>query len=278
MGKKKCPDCPECMPEWLAAFGDLMSLLLCFFVLLLSMSSMDAKKVSEAIGSLAGAMSVLEGGTKTEISKQRIQESTPISEQDETNEIVNRVTEAIQETNEMQQKGKGPSVSLEESQDGFVIQMPASLLFREGSAKIDNEDGLLFLKRIALIVEQLPNEVEVSVRGHTDNSNPSTNSPYRDNWELSSARAISVLQELLIDGIIPERLHAAGFAQFRPVASNATSEGREKNRRVELHFFGVKSEKKGEVESTVLDQGGGGATGAPAAPSPALDTPAAVVQ
>ncbi|MBD3799001.1 MAG: flagellar motor protein MotB, partial [Epsilonproteobacteria bacterium] len=68
MGKKKCPDCPECMPEWLAAFGDLMSLLLCFFVLLLSMSSMDAKKVSEAIGSLAGAMSVLEGGEKTEIS------------------------------------------------------------------------------------------------------------------------------------------------------------------------------------------------------------------
>lgn len=69
MGKKKCPDCEKCLPAWLAAFGDLMSLLLCFFVLLLSMSSMDAKKISEAIGSLSGAMSVLEGGIKTEISK-----------------------------------------------------------------------------------------------------------------------------------------------------------------------------------------------------------------
>lgn len=275
MGKNKCPDCPECMPEWLAAFGDLMSLLLCFFVLLLSMSSMDAKKVSEAIGSLAGAMSVLEGGTKTEISKQRIQESTPIQSQEETNEIVNRVTEAVMETNEMQQKGKGPSVSLEESQDGFVIQLPASLLFREGSAKIENEDALLFLKRIALIVEELPNDVEVSVRGHTDDSQPGRNSPYRDNWELSSARAISVLQELIIDGILPERMHAAGFAQYRPIASNATPEGREKNRRVELHFFGVKVDKKTAINNALEDKGLMGATmGEQPVTAPALDTPA----
>lgn len=281
MGKKKCPDCPECMPEWLAAFGDLMSLLLCFFVLLLSMSSMDAKKVSEAIGSLAGAMSVLEGGVKTEVSKQRIQESTPIESQDETSETVNLVNEAVAEMNEMKEKGKGPSVTLEESQDGFVIQLPASLLFREGSAKIEEEDALLFLKRIAMIVEQLPNEVEVSVRGHTDDSVPGRNSPYRDNWELSSARAISVLQELMIDGIMPERLHAAGFSQYRPLTTNATAEGREKNRRVELHFFGVKSDKKPAAEKNILDQ-----TGLSATPNateavgaaPALDVPATPVQ
>lgn len=280
---KKCPDCPECMPEWLAAFGDLMSLLLCFFVLLLSMSSMDAKKVSEAIGSLAGAMSVLEGGSKTEISKQRIQESTPIETQSESSEMVNRITEAISESNEMREKGKGPSVSLEESQDGFVIQLPASLLFKEGSAKIENEDALLFLKRIALIVGELPNDVEVSVRGHTDDTSPGRNSPYRDNWELSTARAIAVLEELMIDGIMPERLHAAGFSQYRPIASNATPEGREKNRRVELHFFGTKSAKKTAIEKTVLDQPadtGAAAEAAPAAANgnvgeaPALDTPA----
>jgi chemotaxis protein MotB len=281
MGKKKCPDCPECMPEWLAAFGDLMSLLLCFFVLLLSMSSMDAKKVSEAIGSLAGAMSVLEGGIKTEISKQRIQESTPVESKSESSEIVNRVTEAVAEMNEMKEKGKGPSVSLEESQDGFVIQLPASLLFKEGSAKIDDEDAILFLKRIAMIVDELPNEVEVSVRGHTDDTTPGRNSPFRDNWELSSARAIAVLEELMIDGIMPERLHAAGFAQYRPIASNATAEGRDKNRRVELHFFGTKSNKKPEVEKTILDQAGINATPNPpevAGEAPALDVPATPIQ
>lgn len=281
MGKKKCPDCPECMPEWLAAFGDLMSLLLCFFVLLLSMSSMDAKKVSEAIGSLAGAMSVLEGGVKTEISKQRIQESTPVEAQSETDESVNRMAEAVAEMNEMKEKGKGPSVSLEESQDGFVIQLPASLLFKEGSAKIEDQDALLFLKRIAMIVDELPNDVEVSVRGHTDDSTPGRNSPFRDNWELSTARAISVLEELMIDGIMPARLHAAGFAQYRPIASNATEEGREKNRRVELHFFGTKVDKKPIVENTILDRTG---TAAPlnaaenVGVAPALDVPVTPTQ
>ncbi len=254
MAKNKCPECEECLPAWLAAFGDLMSLLLCFFVLLLSMSSMDAKKISEAIGSLAGAMSVLEGGTKTEISKQRIQESTPIESRDETSEQVNRVAAAIADANEMMKKGHGEAISLEESQDGFVIHLPASLLFKTGSAKIENEDALLFLKRIALIIDQLPNDIDVSAQGHTDDQKPGKNSPYKDNWELSVARSISVLQELILDGVSPKRISAAGYGKYRPLATNATKQGRAKNRRVELHFYGAKTDKKGDVSSTVLDK------------------------
>ncbi|MBW6487674.1 flagellar motor protein MotB [Sulfurimonas sp.] len=252
--KTKCPPCERCLPNWLAAFGDLMSLLLCFFVLLLSMSSMDAKKVSEAIGSLSGAMSVLEGGIKTEVSKRRIQESTPIESTDETSEQVNRITAAMKEINEMTAEGQGPSVSLEEAQDGFVIELPASLLFKSGSATIQNDDALLFLKRIALIIGELPNETLVSVRGHTDNEGPSSKSPYKDNWELSSARAISVLQELLLDGVDPKRISAAGYGEFSPKATNVTESGREKNRRVELHFFGANPDDKDKVQQTVLDK------------------------
>ena len=257
MGKQKCPDCEECLPAWLAAFGDLMSLLLCFFVLLLSMSSMDAKKVSEAIGSLAGAMSVLEGGTKTEISKQRIQESTPIENTSETSEAVNRVAQALVEANEMMEKGKGPAVTLEESQEGFVIQLPAELLFKPGSARIENEDIILFLKRIALIIDTLPNDIDVAVRGHTDNHKPGTNSPFKDNWELSSARSISVLQELLRDGVKPERIHASAFAQYRPLSTNMTKEGRAKNRRVELYFYATDTSKKDALKKSVLDSTAG---------------------
>ncbi len=254
MGKKKCPECEQCLPAWLAAFGDLMSLLLCFFVLLLSMSSMDAKKVSEAIGSLSGAMSVLEGGTKTEISKQRIQESTPIESQDETSELVNRVQQAVGDANEMMEKGHGPAVTLEEAQEGFVIELPAALLFKSGSATIENQDALLFLKRVALIIEELPKTMQVSVQGHTDNSNPGAKSPFKDNWELSSARAISVLQELILDGVDPARMSAAGFAQYHPVATNATESGREKNRRVELHFFGAENTEKEQAKQSILDK------------------------
>ena len=254
MGKKKCPECEECLPAWLAAFGDLMSLLLCFFVLLLSMSSMDAKKISEAIGSLSGAMSVLEGGTQTEISKKRMLMSTPIDSQDETSEEVNRIQQAVMDANEMMEKGHGSNISLEEAQEGFVIEMPASLLFKSGSATIESEDALLFLKRVALIVEELPNDTRVSVQGHTDNQHPGENSIFKDNWELSSFRAIAVLQELLKDGVKPNRISASGFAEFKPLATNATESGREKNRRVELHFYGTESKSESKVKQSVLDK------------------------
>ncbi|WP_304543529.1 flagellar motor protein MotB [Sulfurimonas microaerophilic] len=251
--KHKCPECEKCMPAWLAAFGDLMSLLLCFFVLLLSMSSMDAKKISEAIGSLSGAMSVLEGGVKTEISKQRIQESTPIETKDETSQTVNRIQQAIAEANEMVKKEQGPEITLEEAQEGFVIKLPATLLFKPGSATIDNQDALLFLKRMSLLIDEMPNDVEMSVQGHTDDTGPGVNSPFKDNWELSTARAISVLKELVIDGVDPKRMNATGYAEFRPVATNVTRLGREQNRRVELHFFGAKN-KPAKEKNSILDK------------------------
>ena len=249
MGKKKPCDCPKCLPAWLAAFGDLMSLLLCFFVLLLSMSSMDAKKVSEAIGSLSGAMSVLEGGIKTEISRQRVQESTPLENRDESSEQVNRIAASIIEASEMVKQSGGPAVSLEESEDGFVIRLPANMLFKSGSAKIENEDSILFLKRIALIIQEFPNTVEMSVRGHTDDTQPGSNSLFRDNWELSSARALSVLKELTQSGVAKNRIHGAGYGQYRPIATNASKEGREKNRRVDLHFFSMKKSDESKIKS-----------------------------
>jgi chemotaxis protein MotB len=257
MGKKKCPECEECLPAWLAAFGDLMSLLLCFFVLLLSMSSMDAKKVSEAIGSLSGAMSVLEGGTKTEISQQRIQESTPIESQDETSDTVNRIKQAAADANEMMEQTQSPTITVEEAQDGFVIKMPAALLFKPGSATIENQDALLFLKRVALITEELPQDMQVNAQGYTDNTKPGADSPFKDNWELSAARAIAVVHELILDGVAPKRLSATGFAQYSPIATNATAVGREKNRRVELHFYGKKSAEKSKVGKSILDKTAG---------------------
>ncbi|WP_457743790.1 flagellar motor protein MotB [Sulfurimonas sp.] len=257
MAKQKCPECEECLPAWLAAFGDLMSLLLCFFVLLLSMSSMDAKKISEAIGSLSGAMSVLEGGTQTEISKKRMLEATPIDSQDETSETVNRIQQAATDANEMMEKMQTPTITVKEAQDGFVIKLPAALLFKPGSATIENQDALLFLKRIALIIEELPQDMEINAQGYTDNTKPGTDSPFKDNWELSAGRAISVVHELILDGVAPKRLSATGFSQYSPVATNATAIGREKNRRVELHFYGTKKAEKSKISSSILDKAAG---------------------
>ncbi len=255
MGKKQKPcDCPKCLPGWLAAFGDLMSLLLCFFVLLLSMSTMDAKKVQEAIGSLAGALSVLEGGTKTEISRERQQMATPLESQDETsNRVKTAVKKTIVEVNEMLKATGSPQVVLEEAEEGFIIRLPGALLFKPGSAKIENEDAILFLKRIALIIDRLPKNLHINVSGHTDDTMPDKNSPYRDNWELSAARGISVVKELIKDKVDPKRLIASGRAQYAPIASNATPEGRAKNRRVELHFFSIGNKGENSAKKSILD-------------------------
>lgn len=251
--KKKCPDCPPGVPRWIVTFGDMMSLLLVFFILLLSMSSMDTKKVSEAIGSLAGAMSVLEGGKQTEVSPERIQRATPVESQPETVTEVNRVESVIAEINEIIQSQGGQTVTLEEAQDGFIIQMPANLLFRPGSAVIESDDALLFIKRVALMISKMSNDMDIVVRGHTDTMPIPGDSPYKDNWELSTARAVSVVKELINSGVKAARLTAAGHAMFRPITTNATPEGRAQNRRVELHFLSKQKSSQGQVAQGILD-------------------------
>ncbi len=259
MAKKDCPeqDCPKCLPGWLAAFGDLMSLLLCFFVLLLSMSTMDAKKVAEAAASLTGALSVLEGGTKVKVSPERQQETTPIDAEDEQAQKMKTLKRTIVELNEMSKAQEGSKATLEEAENGFMIRLPAKLLFKKGSAKIDDDDALLFLKRIALIIDKLPKDMRVHVIGHTDDSKP-VYSPYEDNWELSAARAISVVKILINNHIEPKLLTACGKAEFDPIASNLTAVGKEKNRRVELYFFSKDEDDEQSVKKSILDKISGG--------------------
>ncbi len=257
---KKCPEveCPRCLPEWLAAFGDLMSLLLTFFVLLLSMSSMNAKKVQEAIGSLAGALGVLEGGTQMQMSREKSTLSGPqqmkiLKSKNIQSSTMQQIQNTINEINEMLKTEGSPDIVLKEAEKGFLLRLPSALLFSPGSAKITNADAILFLKRIALIIQKLPRNITIDAIGYTDNTPPPINSPYKDNWELSTARAVSTIKELIKDGVNPGRLMASGKASFNPIASNATSEGRSKNRRVELYFFSSGSENATEAQKSILD-------------------------
>lgn len=253
MGKKQKPcDCPRCLPGWLQTFGDLMSLLLTFFVLLLSMATFDKKKIQEAIGSLSGALSVLEGGIKTEVSVKRVQQATPIEDTDETDDVVNQLSRTVIEYNEMTNSADGPVISLEESEEGFIIRLPANLLFEPGSAKITNEDATLFIKRITMIIKQLPPDIHVVARGHTDNDQlESVN--FVDNWELSAERGLSVVRELLKAGLDGKKISAAGYGEYEPITTNNTPEGRAKNRRVDLHFFSQNQGSKNQAMQSVLD-------------------------
>lgn len=252
--KNKCDPCPKCPPNWMIQFGDMMSLLLVFFILLLSMSTLDAQKIKEAIGSLASAMSVLEGGTMSEISRERMQIATPIEPQVETDDTVNRVTVTISEFNEIiRRQGGEETINVQEAVEGFMIELPAGLLFRAGSADIVNEDSKLFLKRIAMMIDNMAPDLEIVVRGHTDNIELSAGSMFSDNWTLSTARAVSVAKELIRDGVNPKRISAAGHAEFQPIASNDTEQGRARNRRVEIHFLGKNRSGDATVPKSILD-------------------------
>jgi chemotaxis protein MotB len=253
---KKCKcECPECMPEWLATFGDLMSLLLCFFVLLLSMSTMDAKKIEEAIGSLQGSMGILEGGT---ITKTSIKKGTPTTQSpvpQNASQMAKEVSQAVKEFNELKQGMAGSAISLEEAEEGLIVHLPADISFKAGTAEIYNEDSILFLKRIALIIKTIPAEVQVQVRGFTDNTPLAKTSPFQDNWELSGARALSVVRYLIKFRVNSKKLSFAGYGEFHPITTNATPEGRKKNRRVDIVFFAQKNIPKNakEIQKSVLD-------------------------
>ncbi|PIE73573.1 MAG: flagellar motor protein MotB [Deltaproteobacteria bacterium] len=252
---EECPKCPRCLPRWLQQFADLMSLLLVFFILLLSMSTLDRRKVNEALGSLNMAMSVLEGGTMTEVSPKRIQLATPIVNEQETDEVVNRVTVTVSEFNEIvREHGGEEAVSVEDAQDGFIIRLPAALLFRPSSAVIHNTDGILFLRRIAMIINSLPQDIDISVNGHTDNSPIDPSSGFKGAWELSSARAISVAHVLIERDVLPSRITASANAQYKPIASNIDAQGRAQNRRVDIHFIGKDKNDKDNFKKSILDK------------------------
>jgi chemotaxis protein MotB len=116
---------------------------------------------------------------------------------------------------------------------GIVITFVAEVLFDSGKAEL-KPDGKNMLKKVALVISQEAADNEVGVEGHTDNI-PIKHSGWKSNWELSTARATSVLHYLISDcGLRPNNLSATGYGEYRPVMSNNTKEGRQANRRVEI--------------------------------------------
>lgn len=124
-------------------------------------------------------------------------------------------------------------VRLEMMEKGLVITFVADILFDSGKAKIRNEAYPL-LDKVAVVLKENVPELNVGIEGHTDND-PIKYSGWKSNWELSTARALSVLHYLTDErGILPKRVSATGYGEYRPVASNDIKEGRQLNRRVEV--------------------------------------------
>lgn len=148
---------------------------------------------------------------------------------------------------ELQDKiGREKGVKVEMMDRGLVITFLNEVLFDSGKAKLKTE-ALSTLEKVAGVLKTTVRDLNVGIEGHTDNV-PIKYSGWKSNWELSAARALSVLHYLVDDqDVAPQRLTQAGYGEFRPVASNDTKEGRQQNRRVEIVILPNKVVQKGSA-------------------------------
>ncbi|MBC9250453.1 flagellar motor protein MotD [Pseudomonas alcaligenes] len=227
--------------RWLVSYADFITLLFAFFVVMYSISSINEGKYKVLSESLVGVFSEPERSTKpiavgderphtTEPDRSMVEDNpnstTAIDSPgaDPLQEIASSVQEAFGDLiNSNQLTVRGNELWIE-------IELNSSLLFPSGDA-VPNDMAFTLVEKVAKILAPYQNPVHIE--GFTDNQ-PISSAQFPSNWELSTARAASIVRMLAADGVDPARMAAVGYGEFQPVADNATAEGRARNRRVVL--------------------------------------------
>jgi len=222
--RKKPESPPAGAPLWMATFGDLMSLLLTFFILIVSFSSMQESKFQEAVGSLQGALGVLKALPSIPIHEEIMRREGRQDQAREISERVEQLAEAFAAIPEAE------VVEVSRTERGLSIRIESQALFDLGRAEV-REEARPVLDKVAEALAGLPHPIRIE--GHTDDI-PLTSGRFPSNWELSAARAAAVLRQIEGRGVDSRRLSAVGYGEWRPVVENDTDEHRQRNRRVEI--------------------------------------------
>lgn len=225
-------------PGWLTTYGDMVTLILTFFVFLFSFSTIDVMQFQKMVFSFKGALGVLTGGKTFNVERiigmgftgmdaGMLRQQTPYLK-----EVMKQVERLVEREN------LGGELKLRFTREGLVITLTESILFDPGSAVL-KPNAISVLLELSKILAGIPNDLRVE--GHTDNT-PIRTPIYPSNWELSSARAASVAK-FLIDkgGIDPRRVAIAGYGQYRPIVPNDTPEHKALNRRVDIVILSTKT-------------------------------------
>lgn len=275
------------VPPWVVTFADLMSLLMCFFVLLLSFSEIDAQRFKQIAGELSKAFGVqrevpaleIPMGTSPIFDKfsPGTPEPTPVdSVRQQTTEqapqletlraeleagLQSQVSDVTRQQLEITQQALAQLLSheitegrlqLEQDRQRLVIRVEEKGSFPSGSADM-TPAFLDMLDRVADVLARVPGEI--TIEGHTDNI-PISTARFQSNWDLSAARASSVANALLYSQAVnPERLRVQGYAETRPRTSNDSADSRALNRRVEIiiDLSGPAAEYEAELRQLMED-------------------------
>lgn len=225
------------VPAWMATFADMMTLLLTFFILLYSISSVDAAKFKSISESLS---SVLSGETSSSIIEDQgpndeIPMDNPEYQEEEEAEDPKIKESTVQMYNQVKEyvdkEGLEADVTVSLNRNGVFVNIKEVILFEPGEAAL-KDGGKALLDTLEGLFLQFENEIVVE--GHTDNV-PNRSIFYPTNWELSAGRAMSVVRYLSEVKTVPaQRLSAIGYGEYRPIAANDTEANRALNRRVNL--------------------------------------------
>lgn len=221
-------------PEWMATYGDLVTLLLCFFIMLFATSNVDSEKFDVLVQSFNPGLFDFTGGDnimglmdKDENNEMSNFFSTELVYQAELQGLEDTLTEFVE--NEQLED----SLDIVRDSDKITLRFSSSLLFESGKATLKSEVKP-YLDKIS---KTLPKDYDIQIEGHTDNL-PIHNAQFASNWELSALRGINVLKYMVNHcNIDSNRLSVAGYGEFRPIADNSTPEGRSQNRRVDIILF-----------------------------------------
>ncbi len=270
-------ECDSGAPAWMATFADLATLLLCFFVLLLSFSEMDVAKFKQLAGSMREAFGVqadikaktIPKGTSL-IAKEfspgqpkptpinSVRQFTIDSSKNSLKTVDPSEIEKLEKRKHAEQSALLEALKLKKALEKeiaegkilvraegnrAIVHILERGSFRSGRADVKT-DFIPVLKKIAELISGTEDQVRIS--GHTDNI-PISTQRFRSNWELSAARAVSVAHELMVDKLVDEaRFVINGHADTRPLNDNDTRESRAKNRRVDIALI------KGETEQVAV--------------------------
>jgi chemotaxis protein MotB len=221
---------------WLTTFNDLVTLLMVFFVLLFTMSTVDTRKMQDFQYALQSGLGIMETGNKVAVSvkkTQPVEDMSHIMTQAEgernkhgSSQAGGKLADAIR-----QLLKADLGIQVTHTHQGTRLSFEDQVLFDFGRAAI-SPTGFIFLDKIADVLKKVP--YAVRVEGHTDNV-PIQTRRFPSNWELSVARAVNVVKYFAeVSNIDPKRLSAVGYGQSRPVAANDRPSDRAKNRRVEI--------------------------------------------
>ncbi len=238
---KKPEECKGGAPEWMTTYGDLVTLLMCFFVLLFAFSEIDAQKFDAVMQSFQGSAGVLEGGKTLSESPLVFDGNPENSKSPETVDVekIQKIKETLQEmmeklSEEVEGKKVEDLVEFKLEDNRLLIRLKDSVLFDPGDADI-KEASLGILKTIGEVLNgEMFKGSDIKIEGHTDNV-PIKTVRFPSNWELSAGRATSVLRYFRDTlGMSENRLSISGYADMKPIGDNNTKEGRSLNRRVEI--------------------------------------------